>query len=458
MQFFTIIAILTTVVIAENAEKGTAVASTSIGGWIVAAVALLGLLGCQMFATAMSRQPSASERLSSYFRVWRMGYLGISWLGIVFVLHYCGWAFQLSDWSTTHSVLLLDELVLFVPAIFPLVVLWGAQFDVDLASSRGHREPFWQSLRERASYVSNHTRHHLLLIMAPLLLMLCLDDVLRFFVDESTMERWGWTLYGILVLGLVWLFPLLLRCVWRTTPLPDEGLRQRLQTVTAEGGLQVHAFLLWKTDYRMLNAAVTGFTRRFRYVLLTDGLLRHLSDEQIEAVVRHEAAHIQRGHMGLRLAALLLPMWVAVHLLLAFPEHPWTLAVSELGRWPMLVTTIAFSLYAVFMLGWISKQLEYDADLVACWSGEAVCEDRTWGFIGTLQRIADISGEDPRKRHWLHPSLSQRARFLKTALDHPRRAWKFRQRIQRTRVATWGLLAATACVIWGVGLGLAWTG
>ena len=44
----------------------------------------------------------------------------------------------------------------------------------------------------------------------------------------------------------------------------------------------------------MITAAVMGLIKKFRYILVTQGLLQMLEPEEIDAVIAHEIGHVKK--------------------------------------------------------------------------------------------------------------------------------------------------------------------
>src|SRR5215210_1761447 len=60
------------------------------------------------------------------------------------------------------------------------------------------------------------------------------------------------------------------------------------------------------TDSEALNAFATGLNRRQYSVTVTSGLLKALSDQEIEAVLRHELTHIRNGDVQMMVIAVII--------------------------------------------------------------------------------------------------------------------------------------------------------
>lgn len=361
------------------------------------------------------------------------------WLALVALISYAfAWP-QLvrENWGLANWIL-VDDLLILAPIYVPLLLSWAAFYDVDrtvdeLTAEEDVDHTYQPS---RWSYVLLHARHYLGLVLAPLLVVLGLFDLARYAAPEFIAGPYS----GLLLLPplalLVLVLPVILATLWKTQPIPAGELRSRLERVLSESRLKVREILVWQTDGRMLNAAVSGLWSRWRYVFLTDRLLEQLSDDQIVAVLRHEAGHVVRQHLLLRMLLLGLPVVVWFSLAQAAPEllSQLSAGLEVIGLSAVaqqnLIFPAAMAIYGLLALGWYSRQLEYEADLYAC---EA---EGTTGLVQALTFIALETGASPERSGWLHPSLASRLQFVKAAAEQPQLAQRFRRR-----------LASYACLI-----------
>ncbi|MFH0910568.1 MAG: hypothetical protein V1918_03545, partial [Planctomycetota bacterium] len=133
----------------------------------------------------------------------------------------------------------------------------------------------------RGPYLSFRIRTSLFILL-PWLLLLGLLDLLHGVVpSEWKSNGWGLSMeLGelLLLLGLfAVLVPMVLVRVWQCRPLPEGALRQSLSALQERAGIRFGRIYLWRLGGRaFLNAAVLGFLRRWRYLLLSEGLVRNL--------------------------------------------------------------------------------------------------------------------------------------------------------------------------------------
>lgn len=157
------------------------------------------------------------------------------------------------------------------------------------------------------------------------------------------------------------------------------------------------------------GAALVGWTRLGRQMWLGDSAVELLSSPQLDMVLLHELAHLQRGHCWWRLFPLLGCGLLGCGL--------WGCGLSE--PWPWLLLG---SLSMLYWLGCISRFCELDADRVACRTAQSICQ---WAEKGDpkiaaqmlVSALVRLHGQNvnPKRRYWLHPSLATRATSLGVA-------------------------------------------
>jgi Zn-dependent protease with chaperone function len=215
--------------------------------------------------------------------------------------------------------------------------------------------------------------------------------------------------------------PIVFRRMMAVKPLPEGELRRRLDFSAEQAGVELAEILVWNTRHRLANAVAFGYSRRTRCVALTDLLLKRFSDDEIESLFRHELAHFKRGHLPLRIAAVVLPVAGAWALAACCPSlfaslEGWLdLAnLSEQSRRTVLYP-MAILVYGHLTLGRTARLCEYDADAWACrfaTPDAAAFKTQIELMARTIFKLNLENGADPQRSSWLHPSAFQRARRL----------------------------------------------
>ena len=424
MQILLVLAVLAAMLIAEACPHGPV---SYAGARLLAALAAMALPAgfAALSARSVARRlrddalprPVLMRRLKLLRRLHALVWLAMAGL----VVGASGWPQLVRFNWRLDRVWLVDDLLILAPVLVPMVLSWAAFYEVDRAL-RGRADQGAapaESLSTRCQYVLTHVRHYLGVFLVPLLVLVAVQDAAQLWAPQL---GHGWravALYavplGLLLLG----FPLLLRYIWRTSPLGPGPLRERLEAAARRAGLAVREILVWHTGGMLVNAAVAGFLPQCRYVFLTDGLLANLTDQEIEAVFWHEVGHVRHRHLGLRVVAMLAPLslWILSNQL--FPELAATLrdrlAHGGLGvQVPVsLVALAAMSAYVLLVFGRFSRLLECQADLYACRMLQPEGEiPPAVTFMLALEKLAAAAALDRKAAGWQHGSVAARVAFL----------------------------------------------
>jgi STE24 endopeptidase len=166
-------------------------------------------------------------------------------------------------------------------------------------------------------------------ILGGLLLWLLLSLILY---GGKAWWLWAWMLVGGFELLMFWLYPVLIAPLFnKFEPVDDQELSQRIHTLVEKVGLRAKG--VFKMDAgrrsRHTNAYFTGFGRSKRIVLFDTLLASHTQDE-ILAILAHEAGHWKKKHL-LKQTALLEVVSLALFYLAA-----------RMLDWPLLYETFGF--------------------------------------------------------------------------------------------------------------------
>jgi STE24 endopeptidase len=354
-----------------------------------------------------------------------------------------------SNWSLGQWPL-IDEVLILLPVVAPLVLLWAVMHRLQwtasrtLAQAEGRRAPPPRLL----AYLWQNARQHLGLIVLPALVVIAIQESVVWIWPAAEASGLWWLHLPLLATMLV-LMPLVLTRVWRTASLPAGDLRDRLTDLCSERRVGVRDVLVWHTEGCVANAAVTGMVPGLRYVLLSDGLLARLSPGEVEAVVRHELGHIAARHMLLRMLLLALPLALGVAWQELFPgaTEAYTRVLTSLGLPESLQLALllpaGLAAYAVLVVGRYCQWLEHEADLATCIDQRgAVDRAAAECFARALIKIVG-RGRESRWARWLHPPVGQRLAVLALAIADPATAVRFRRRLA---ACAWGIVAAYAVI------------
>jgi STE24 endopeptidase len=343
-----------------------------------------------------------------------------------------------------EGMFLLDELLILLPVLLPLVLSWAAFYEVDkvIQSALAGRQGAEARLPTRREYLSLQVRHYLGVFLLPLLGLLAVEDLLGLTAPEGVLQSYGAAVLLCCLAGLFVFFPVLLRYVWHTRPLPAGPLRSRLEGAADRAGFHAREILVWYTNATVVNAAVAGLVRRLRYVFLSDALLMRLGEDEVEAVFAHEVGHVRHHHLLLRGLAMVAPLSLCVLLEQAFPgTFAGLLDWSDSGR--IALGTLAVGIpagllvlglmaaYVVLVFGYYSRQLEHQADLFGCrWAAGEPGRPAVEAFTSALEKLAQSSAAGRNARSWQHASIARRIDFLDALCRDPKRELRFRRRVR----------------------------
>ena len=238
---------------------------------------------------------------------------------------------------------------------------------------------------------------------------------------------------GLLVLAP----PVIIGC-WKTQTLEDGPERNLIEKELHHAGTSVASIRLWPEEIlSSKTAGVIGLLPRFRYLLISPGLLSSLSEEELRAVVAHESGHLRRWHLlffaiaFLGFLELLLLGSVSTNMVgwwQNWEVPPWAEGAAAV---------VALLLFLRFGLGFVSRQFERQAD---CHALERV---GLRPFAQALLKVSWLNGIDPEQPNWHHYGVLQRLRFLSECEERPELRKQHHQRVWRVK----GVLLAGALVM-----------
>jgi STE24 endopeptidase len=465
MQLVLILSLLAALAVGEQSPR-MAAPDGGLKAFMALGAMLLPILAAWWVARATARQLRTCDSSDRSWVLRRFGrrkrLLGVLWLAAAgFVLALLDWPqvvrfnWGLDGWP------IVDELLLLSPVLAPLVLSWAAFYDVERAWRGGESR---EAQPSRLAFVALHARGQLGLVLVPLGLLLATQDAARLIAPQFAEGPHGWLILTPPLAALLVFFPLFLRLVWRTAPLAPGPLRSRLEWAARRWGLHVREILVWDTGNTLVNAAVAGFVPGMRYVFLTDALLAHLSDEEVEAVFGHEVGHIRHHHVLLRTLVVLAPLglWMLVrtlageHLARAANVLPgWAGGVTEQAA---LAALVGVGLYVGVVFGFCSRRLERQADLFGCRVASAsiagpprpasafgqpgICVSGIAVFVSALEKLAVLNGTSRKSRGWQHDCIAGRVAFLEGVARDPQGELRCHRQVRLLGSVALGIVVA----------------
>jgi len=333
----------------------------------------------------------------------------------IYVLDLPSYLSAISLFALIPSVLALVFAALFV-AYF--AIIWRYAYDA--------QEQLWPTDLGRRSYILSNLSFSIP-ILIPWLSLLMVADIIRLLpfagirrILLSPGAEALLILFYLIAVAVVG--PAMVQKIWRCRPVEEGIYRNRIASVCNRAGVGYAQILYWPIfGGKMITAAVMGLVTRFRYILVTSGLLEHLSPDEVDAVIAHEAGHVKKHHMlfylffffGFMLIAYTasdLALYAILYSELAYRPINAIGHGQEIGPAALASLTIVavFLTYFRFLFGYFMRSFERQADIyVYQLFGSAV------PLVSTLEKIAIASGQSPDKPNWHHYSISQRIDYLR---------------------------------------------
>ena len=150
---------------------------------------------------------------------------------------------------------------------------------------------------------------------------------------------WAWMLVGGFELLLLWLYPVVILPLFnKFDPIENTGLENRIRALIEKVGLRAKGILKMDASKRSkhTNAFFIGLGRTKRIVLF-DTLLASHTEEEMLAVLAHEAGHWKKKHI----LRMLVPLEILS--LVSF------FVVAKLLNWPLIYQTFGFQELPIYV-------------------------------------------------------------------------------------------------------------
>ncbi|MCD8350723.1 MAG: M48 family metallopeptidase [Planctomycetaceae bacterium] len=285
-----------------------------------------------------------------------------------------------SDSFAVQALGLLPYVALFFAA-------WLPQFPLHRETNAGK----WT----RVSFLVHKARYNLYMLLAWLPFAFLADWLGEFLV-----------LLPVLFIVAAWAFPLLLARAWGCRRLPEGPVMDTVRRLENEAGVKFSRVYLWEPGGgNTQNAAAVGIMRPFRYLFLTPALIRNMKEDELEGVILHELGHIKNKHLLFYLFTSLAGINLAV-LLGAF------IPLTSTERF--IVTTVLVLAYFRLVFGWLSRNMERQADLFAL---EMSGDSR--GLVNALEKLGISAGHVRLAESWHHLGIAERVDYLRRVERFP---------------------------------------
>ncbi len=324
----------------------------------------------------------------------------------------------------------------------------------------------YDSSLSRRGYVLSNISFNVPILLPWFLLSVVADiiDALPFELPRRLLATTGGQVaYFLVFLLAVAVFgPLFIQKFWHCRPLEPGYFRARIEALCRRAGMRYTDILYWPIfGGRMITAGVMGLVNRFRYLLVTRGLLQFLNPEEIDAVIAHEIGHVKKRHLQFYLlffAGYLLVSFASADVIIfsliyAKPVHALIKAagMDQATAFSVafsLVTIVLFLLYFRYIFGFFMRNFERQADTYVF-----SLFDSALPLISTLQKIAATSGQPADKPNWHHFSIAERISFLRRCESD--RGWIRRQdrKLRKGLAVFLGSMAVVGVLGWQLNFG-----
>lgn len=369
-----------------------------VSGWI-----LLSHIAARTVANHVAADPSQAIVGAAWFekQMWAFRWLG---LGVAVFCHAgFGVARGLASAPVLADSMFLQSVILLLPGIAITMGTWSAEhyYGVRLGYTHGGAGGY-------VSAVGRAFRGGMSWLVAPVLLLLAASDLIRLLPVSAQVQSWL-SIAGIVIFVPV-VVPMLIRHLFKTSPMNADQKAWISALMQAAGAGRTRA-VRWDTESVQFNAMVAGFVPPLRTLFLSDRLLDELPTPQIAMVVLHEAAHLKRRHVPIRILAVL-PAWIGGTVVTNFVDQ-----YVGYPQWAMIIGSAVGITMTMGILRLISYRTEYDADVTACRMAESLAgqfeqlprnfAEASDALSSALMRVT-FDHPSSRKATWLHPSVADR--------------------------------------------------
>ena len=234
-----------------------------------------------------------------------------------------------------------------------------------------------------------------------------------------------WLLWASFSLLMLWAYPAFIAPLFnKFTPLENQGLRQRIQSLLDRCGFRSQGIFVMDGSRRSGhgNAYFTGLGKNKRIVFF-DTLLDTLEAAEIEAVLAHELGHFKRKHVQKRIVTMMLTSLAGLALLGWLSEQTWFYqglgiqqASNHLALLLFLMVAPVFTVFLQPLAAWFSRKHEFEADDYA--AEQASAADLVQALVKMYKENASTLTPDPLYSafHDSHPPAPVRVAHLASKL------------------------------------------
>lgn len=351
------------------------------------------------------------------------------------------YALNLIDYVSTiqpfKTIPTLQAVVCIFIFIGYLTIIWSLSFSA-------HQRLYGTDLSKRSYIISNIS--FAVPVLLPWIALSGLADLIQalpfgitkgiFNTLEGQLLYFSFFLIFIAVIG-----PVMIQKFWGCTPLEEGYVRQQIEAVCKNARISYRNILNWPLfGGRMMTAGVMGLVGKFRYILVTRGLLQSLSFDELNAVIAHEIGHVKKKHLLfylIFLSGFIIIVTASRDLILYLSIYSKTIYnfLTTTGHQNLSLPSILFPImlilcfviYFRFIFGFFMRNFERQADAYAFTLSNSAAP-----LISTFKKIAIASGQPADKPNWHHFSILERIQFLEKCEQDPSVIKRHDQKIRRS--------------------------
>jgi tetratricopeptide (TPR) repeat protein len=291
----------------------------------------------------------------------------------------------------------------------------------------------------RRNFLFSHFRLNMP-ILIPWTSLILLSDLLQLLPWPGPAQFfnsfWGQIISAcvLMLFLLIFFLPRYIPYWWDCKPFPASAKLQELELFLKSKGFKYRGLLSWPLfEGRMLTAGIMGIIPRYRYLLVTNGLMEVLSVDELKAVLAHEMGHARYYHMLLYfffIMVFIIPFSGAEIFLGMLSTLP-PIWLKFIGSYlsslenlrPLMIylpLLLLLLLYFRFVLGYFMRHFERQADLYSASVMETPAHT-----INSLEKIAVLSGKIRDLPSWHHFSIRERVEYLERSSKDPKQFSKY---------------------------------
>jgi Zn-dependent protease with chaperone function len=311
----------------------------------------------------------------------------------------------------------LQALVFIGLFVLYLAIVWGYAY--------GPYKRLYITDLSRRSYVLSNISFSIP-VLFPWFLLSGIADIINALPFElpkrflSTPE--GQVIYFLVFLSTVVIIgPAMIQKFWRCKPLESGYVRSRIEKLCRRAGLEYANILYWPIfGGRMITAGIMGLIKKFRYILITEALVRHLEPEEMDAVIAHEIGHVKRKHLHFYLVffiGYIFLSYTIFDLLIYFIIYTdpvyWLINSTDINHDTIISAVFSLSIIIIFFIyfryifGYFMRNFERQADTYVY-----ALFPSAKPLISTFKKIAAMTGQPPDRPNWHHFSIKERIEYL----------------------------------------------